>query len=90
MKYFLLITFVFISMTLQLKAQIPNYNFENWSNGANNAPDGWKNRGSNTVGFNPATQTTDNYFGNYAVRLENKISGTALYFSRDVDPTFGR
>jgi len=55
---------------------IPNYNFETWTNGANSAPDGWTDRGINHVGFYPASQTTDHYFGAYAVRLENKVDGT--------------
>lgn len=55
---------------------IPNYNFENWSNGANSAPDGWLTHGSQQAGFYPATQTTDNYLGTYALRLENKITLT--------------
>lgn len=56
--------------------QIPNYNFETWSNGANSAPDGWEDHGSAHPGFYPAIQTNDKYLGSYAVRLENKITAT--------------
>lgn len=55
---------------------IPNYNFETWSNGANMAPDGWEDHGSNHPGFYPASQTNDKYLGNFAVKLENKITST--------------
>ncbi len=60
-----------------LKAQvIPNFNFENWTNGANSAPDGWIDNGNNHLGFYPATQTTDKYFGLYAVRIESNVNAT--------------
>lgn len=53
---------------------IPNYNFETWTNGINAAPDGWMDRGSNHAGFFPVTQTTDNYLGDYAAKIENKVT----------------
>ncbi len=63
-------------MTIDANAQIPNHSFENWSNGANSAPDGWSDKGSNHAGFYPVIQTTDKYLGDFAVRLENKITTT--------------
>ncbi len=63
-------------MAISTVAQIPNYSFENWNNGANAAPDGWKDKGSNHPGFYPVTQTSDSYLGTYAVRIENKITAT--------------
>jgi hypothetical protein len=76
MKKITIILTVLIAMTIKTNAQIPNYNFENWSNGANNPPDGWEDRGSDHTGFYPTTQTLDKYFGTYAVRIENKITAT--------------
>jgi len=76
MKKLTIILFVLIAITFKANAQIPNFNFENWSNGAENAPDEWEAHGSNHVGFFPVTQSTDNYLGTYAVRLENKITTT--------------
>lgn len=61
------------SVTAQV---IPNYNFENWVNGANAAPSGWSDKGSNHTGFYPVKQTTDKYLGTYAVKIENKIDAT--------------
>lgn len=55
---------------------IPNFNFETWTNGANSAPDGWEDHGSNHVGFYPATQTADKFLGTYAIRIESKITAT--------------
>lgn len=76
MKKLLLTLTVLIAITIKTYAQIPNPNFENWSNGANAAPTGWQDHGSNHVGFYPVTQTTDKYLGTYAVRIENKITAT--------------
>lgn len=76
MKMITIILTVLIVSTIKTNAQIPNYNFENWSNGANSAPDDWESKGSNHTGFYPVTQTTDNYLGTYAVRMENKITDT--------------
>lgn len=70
-----------MALAMVANAQIPNYSFENWTNGANAAPDGWVDYGSNHPSFYPATQTADHYLGNYAVRIENKITLT--------DTTFG-
>ncbi len=57
-------------------AQIPNFSFENWSNGAYAPPDGWEDNESNHPGFYPVTQTSESYLGTYAVRIENKITAT--------------
>jgi hypothetical protein len=53
---------------------IPNFDFENWSNGANAAPNNWQSKESHHPGFYPVTQSTDRCLGNYSVRLENKIA----------------
>jgi hypothetical protein len=66
------------ALTISLNSQgqtIPNSGFESWTNGSNSAPDGWQDHGTNTTGFNPVTQSTDHYLGNFAVKIENKISG---------------
>lgn len=76
MKKCTIILAFLVAMTLDTTAQIPNYSFENWSNGTNSAPDGWSDHGSHHAGFYPVTQTTDNYLGAYAARLENKITAT--------------
>jgi len=61
------------SLTAQV---IPNYNFENWINGANAAPSGWSDKGSHHTGFYPVIQTTDKYLGTYAVKIENKVDAS--------------
>jgi hypothetical protein len=68
-------TTLMILFLCSVKAQvIPNYNFENWVNGPNSAPDGWEDHSSHHAGFYPASQTSDKYLGTYAVKLENKIT----------------
>ncbi len=73
MKNFTIVLIVLIGMITTVNAQIPNFNFETWTNGANSAPDGWSDHGSNHVGFYPVTQTADEYLGSYAVRIENFV-----------------
>lgn len=65
---------VLFALTINSIAQIPNYSFENWENGALSAPDGWEDQGSHHTGFYPVTQTTNSYLGMYAIRVENKIT----------------
>lgn len=60
---------------------IPNYNFENWTNGTNAAPDSWRDHGSAHSGFYAVTQSAEHEFGAFSVRLENKIANG--------DTTFG-
>lgn len=76
MKNFTIFIVILFSALFTLNAQIPNFSFENWTNGANAAPDGWSDHGSNHAGFYPATQSTDAYHGSYAVHIENKIDAT--------------
>ncbi|TAL57177.1 MAG: T9SS type A sorting domain-containing protein [Bacteroidetes bacterium] len=78
MKTKLLITKTLLILSVySVNAQvIPNYSFETWSNGANNAPDGWVDHGSKHVGFYPASQSTDHFLGSYSAHLENKITIT--------------
>ncbi len=63
-------------MTFTTVAQIPNFSFENWTNGAYAPPDGWEDNGSNHPSFYPVTWTTNSYIGTYAVHIENKITAT--------------
>ncbi len=73
----LIITAIFAAKVITVQAQvIPNNNFENWSIGVNAPPDGWIDNGSNHTGFYPVIQTNDKYFGNYAVKIESKITST--------------
>lgn len=78
MKKFTIIFTVLIVTAISANAQvIPNYNFENWSNGANSAPDGWTGLpGGYLSGFYEVTQSTDHFLGSYSVRLENKVTVT--------------
>lgn len=74
-KLLLIAKLMLVIGALPLSAQIiPNYNFENWSNGANAAPDNWQDHGTNHPGFYPVTRSTDYSLGTYSVRLENKIA----------------
>lgn len=75
MKKLLLLSLVFLYAGSYGQV-IPNYDFESWSNGPNNAPNGWEDRGSNHAGFYPASQSTDKYLGNYSVKIENKLTST--------------
>lgn len=75
MKKFISLLSLFFVLT-QAYSQIPNKNFETWSNGADNPPNGWIDHGSPFLGFHPASQSTDKYLGNYAVKIETKISGS--------------
>ena len=73
--------YVFVIMAMVFSAAgyaqpIPNFNFENWTNGPNSAPDGWIGRGSNHQGFYPATRSTDHYLGSYSVQIQNYITLT--------------
>ena len=68
--------FILLSIFIESKAQIPNKNFETWSNGTENAPNGWHDQGSPFLGFHPVSQTTDKYLGNFAAKIETKISGS--------------
>lgn len=76
MKKFTIIMSILLTFTINSIAQIPNYSFENWENGALSAPDGWEDKGSNHTGFYPVTQSTDSYIGMYAIRVENKITSS--------------
>lgn len=82
MKKNLLVTkLILIIAVISANAQvIPNYNFESWTNGANAAPDGWRDRGNIHPGFHPVTQSTEHSMGNYSVRLESKVdsNGTTI------------
>ncbi len=69
--FFILLTFIFINQTF---AQIPNGDFESWTNGN---PTGWLTDNAQGVGA-PITQTTDTHGGSSAVRGEVlSIFGTA-------------
>lgn len=72
----ILSTLICILTSTIVSAQIPNSNFEKWTKGANHAPDGWRDNGSKTSGFYPASQSTDFYQGKFAVKVETKISGS--------------
>lgn len=74
-KVTFIMTFL-ITLSITAVAQIPNYSFENWSNGSNAPPDAWSGYDSNHSGFYPVTQTSDSYLGTFAVRLENRITDT--------------
>ena len=50
---------IIITLTFANAQVIPNYNFENWTNGDNSPPDGWADHGSNHTDFYPTTRTTD-------------------------------
>lgn len=67
------ITFISIPVNAQV---IPNFNFETWGNGANNAPDSWEDHGSKHPGFYPVTQSTDHCLGSYSAHIENNITAT--------------
>ena len=70
-----LMAFMMVSIYSSNAQVIPNYNFENWSNGDSSAPDGWADHGNNNqgTGYVPASKSTDHYLGNYSLHLENKI-----------------
>ncbi|MFN0201981.1 MAG: T9SS type A sorting domain-containing protein [Bacteroidia bacterium] len=71
MKRIILTFTIFIVAVTTATAQIPNAGFENWSAGANAAPDGWVD-----FGFSVATvsRSTDKYLGSYAIKVENKVT----------------
>lgn len=75
MKKLLLIPAILFQLNVYGQV-IPNYNFEIWNNGVNNAPDGWLDHGSAHPGFYPVTRSADFYLGSYSTHLENKVTST--------------
>lgn len=78
MKKTLLLTTVLIAMTINLKAQIPNNGFENWTTvGSYENPTGWNNCNSYSAGtVFPVTKSSDHYpvsVGNHSIKIENHI-----------------
>lgn len=68
-----------MAITLTLQAQIPNNDFEAWTNmGSYENPNIWGTPNSACTGsFHPVTKSTDHYpvsVGQYSIRLENNIS----------------
>src|ERR1019366_7834970 len=69
--------FLCIIGMMVVSAQIPNNDFENWSNGPNAAPDGWS---SDTGGsFHTVIRSTDHFSGNYSAEIQNQIIGTDTF-----------
>ena len=66
MKLFTLISLIFFSAAILIRAQIPNADFENWTNGT---PDGWF-ADNVPPSLLPVTQTTDAESGTSAVKGE--------------------
>jgi hypothetical protein len=92
MKTITIIFSLLITLTINANAQvIPNYNFENWTNGANEAPDGWQTHGNNHPGFYNVTRSTEHSLGSYSVKLENKIANgdTTIGVIETTYPGFG-
>jgi Secretion system C-terminal sorting domain len=58
------------------RAQIPNYSFENWSNGPNGLPDGWSTGCGGCSDDTVIHQSTDRWAGQYSARINQWIIGT--------------
>lgn len=66
MKFITFLSIVVFSVTILINAQIPNADFENWTN---SKPDGWWSDDAPPV-ILPITQTTDAQHGNAALKGE--------------------
>jgi hypothetical protein len=63
MKKLILIIIVLTTMSIIAEAQIPNNDFENWTNNITASPEGW-------LTFGKITQVSPGFSGNYAIRIE--------------------
>ena len=64
-----IITFLCVAFIVTgIKAQIPNSSFENWSNGPNNAPDGWGSEHSSVQ------RSSDHFAGSYSVLVQSSLT----------------
>lgn len=82
MKSLLLSSIVLLS-TLITAQNIPNANFENWTNKSYDTLDGYLSESPQMMQLfdtTLATKSTDSYQGNYSIRLETKTNGQDTLF----------